>query len=318
MNKCAIVSSLEATSVNPTFTAGKLLIVGNGAIVKTGAVTFAKDVVLDILCGIQDGDMKAVGKLNPANFNYTSSAYTAAVLRTQVVGYVDGVSAMKVASTAISTNLGRAGVLSVTVKDRTSSMEDRIGKVFADDIIIEEGDTRATIIAKLVSVATSIVAKINAKYGAGTLTLTTDSTANSELLTFAQGSSANIKINLDGIFDGTGVTTTVGKNGPSISTSDGLSVRAAEMVSAVKDGYNPNQIAMYSMFNLDKYLVSNTSLNYDVIQITSQAPRWYEMPSSGTEWVTDFVLYIPNTTPGTKAALTTTVETLLAAIKAAN
>lgn len=317
MNRVGVVTSL-LTAVPAAYAKGELAIIDTlGGIVEEGAAgPYSNPTMLELFVGLSDGSAKQIGTINPHKFTYQVLAYKAAVGKTVRVGYTGSAGNIVVLDPSVAANVGQYGTLTVTYNDLVSNSVPQWGDMFARDVQIKNGDTSATILARLVTAATEIATAINAKYGAGTVTLTSDVASASKYLQFVFAAGKLFTVTIDGIFDGTPVTTTAGSAGPFVSGTTGVEVRAKETEAAILDGYNPTQQTKYQSFNLENYLGGVVGTNYDAIEITTTLPKEYEAPDSPTGWDVSFTIFTPNTTPNTKGAVATAIETLLAEIKA--
>ena len=315
MNRIGVVTSV-LDAVPSAYTKGQLALIDTkGGIVKTGSAgPYAPPSMIEFFVGLTDGTSKHFGTLNPSKFAVSSKAYEAAVGKTVRVGY-DGTSGSLVCiDPTLTANIGKFGTLSITYNDLTSLTIPSWGNVFQQDIQIAAGETTTTLYAKLQAAATALAAKINAKYGAGTVTFTSGApviNAASSYLQFVFAAGKTFSVTLDDIFDGTPIAVTAGADGPIVSGLTGAEVIDREKEAAVLDGYNPNQVDKYQLFNIDNYVGAAVGTNYDCVQIRTTLPKEYEAPDSPSGWDVLFEIFCPNTTPGTLGTVAQAIVDLL-------
>lgn len=268
------------------------LLASDGTGVELGASgPYKKGTAIDIVVGTK-GAPREVITINPYAFGFTKLAFEAAAGQTVVIGSKTAAGKIVVADPTLASNLNAIGTLSLVRKTLDSGVVAPWGDTFTDDVQIRPGDSVASVLAKLVVVATALVAKINAKYGAGTATLTSDIAGNNKYLQFAFAAGKTFNVTCDGIFDGTLNTMTVADVNI-VSGQTGAEVREAETEAAVLDGYNPVQLPKYQLFDLETYLSGVAGTNYDAIQIVTTLPKEYETPGSPTGWDVMVTLYAP-------------------------
>lgn len=299
MNRCGVATELLA-ALPDAYTKGQLaLIATDGTLVEAGvAGPYDKQTLIELFVGLSDGTSKQIGSINPSNFKYSKLEYAAAVGKTVRVGFDGSANKLVVVDPTIATNIGKYGTLSLIYNDLKSLAIPTWGDTFSMDIQIANGDTVTTLYAKVVAAATALAAKINAKYGAGTVTYTGGVpvlNAASSFLQFAFAAGKLFKVTFDGIFDGTAIKTTVGATSAFVSGLTGAEVREAEIEAAILDGYNPNQKSKFQTFDLENYLGGVVGTNYDGLQITTTLPKEYESPDSPSGWEVTFEIYCPTT-----------------------
>lgn len=298
MNRVGVFTSILET--NPTvYTAGQLSIVtSKGDVVKAGATgPFSAPTNIDINVGLADGTYKQVITINPRKFSYKALAYAAAVGKTVRVGYTGSASNIVVADASVAANQNKFGTLTISRVDLGSGVAPAYS--VHKNIQIVAGSTAASVLAALVAAATSLTATLNAKFGAGSVTFTSDVASANKYLQFVFAKDKVFNVAIDGIFDGTPVTVTAGVDGPIVSGLTGVEVRAKEREAAILDGYNPTQNDKYSMFDIDNYISAVGTTNYDALLITTRLDKEYESPANETSWDVTAILYADNTTPGT-------------------
>lgn len=315
MNRVGVVLDL-LDAVPASYSKGDLAIVDSlGVAVEAGTSgPYTHPTMLDVFVGLTDGSAKQIGTINPRKFSYKTLAYAAAVGKTYRVGYTGSTGNIVILDPTIASNVSKFGTLTLTYNNLTGSTIPMWGDAFSQDVQIVAGDTTSSILDKLHNAAEAICAKINAKYGAGTVTFTHDIVSGSKYLQFVFAAGMLFSVTIDGIFDGTPVTVTAGGAGPFVSGLTGAEVREIETEAAILDGYNPTQQAKYASFNLENYIGAELAHNYDAIEVTTTLPKEYESPDAPSGWDVSFTLYFENGTPGVKNTLTLEVEALLAEI----
>ena len=308
MNRIAIVTEL-LTAVPASYTAGQLAVIDTlGGIVKpTATGPYVDPVNVEVFVGTKEGP-RQVGIINPREFSFSSKAHVTPVGRTVRVGYNGTDNNIVLVDPTIATNVTKSGALSIAFHDLTSNTTPSWGNLFTADIQIATGDTTAAILARLVAQATIQVAKINAKYGAGSVTFTSDVASANKYLQFATKAGLDIGVTLDGIFTGTGVKNTV----VSITSgTTGAEIRELEKEAAILDGYNPTQVDKYQTFDLDNYLAADTSKNYDSVIVNTTSKKQYSSPGHPKGWDVEIQFFFANTTPGTLGAGATAFVAIL-------
>lgn len=321
MNRIGVVLDV-LTAVPASYAKGDLALIDSlGVIVKpTATGPYAKPTILDVFVGLSDGSAKQVGAINPANFTYKVKTYEAAVGKTVRVGYTGSTGKLVCIDPTVASNVTKFGTLTLTYNNLTSASLPGWGDMFQEDIQIASGDTNTTLYDKVKAAATRIAAKVNTKYGAGTVTYSAGSpvlNASSSYLQFVFAAGMSFVVTFDGIFDGTPVTVTAGGSGPFISGMTGVEVRDKEIEAAILDGYNPTQMAKFASFDLENYVQAVVGTNYDAIEISTVLPKEYESPDAPTGWNVSFTLF-SITGSGTLGAIGIEIEALLAEIKANN
>ena len=318
MKRVAVATSL-LDAVPASYAKGELaLISSDGSIVKTGAAgPYSRSTMIGVFVGLTDGTHKRVGTINPFDFKVEKLDYAAAVGKTIRVGYDGSANKLVCIDPTLTANIGKFGTLRLTHMDITKNTLPGWGDVFEQDVQIATGETNTTLYAKLQAAGTSLAAKINAKYGAGTVAFTSGApvlNAASSYLQFVFAAGKLFTVTLDDIFDGTAVKVTAGDTGPFVSGLTGAEVIEMEKKNAILDGYNPNQNSKYQSFNLDNYIGAAGGTNYDALLITTKLPKEYESPDAPTGWDVQFVVYAATGNP----SVVDTLKTLLDEVKVAS
>lgn len=320
MNRVGVFTSVLET--NPTsYNAGELsLVTSKGDVVKLGSTgPFPTGTTIDLAVGLADGTYKRVITITPKCFDYSAVAYKAAVGKTVRVGYTGSTGKLIVVDPTLPANINKYGTLSVYNTDVDSAVRPSVE--IHEDVQISTGETTATLYAKLQAAGTKIAARLNAKYGAGTVTFNSGSpvlNAASSYLEFVFAKTKVFTVTLDGIFDTTPVTTTAGADGPVVSGLTGAEVQMVEKEAAVLDGYNPTQSDKRQMFNVSNYVSASLASNYDALQITTTSNKEYESPGSPKGWDVTAKLYSANSIAGTIGANIAAVAAILAEVKTNN
>lgn len=305
MNRVGVIKSVIS---NGTPAIGGLLITPSNA---EGTYLKPSVVALDVF--LNDLSKKHLGVLNPRKFKVESQAYVAAGNKVIVLGYNGTSGNLVCADPSIATNLNKFGTL--TISELTSAGTGYIpkwGTAYQEDIYIKAGDTTATIYTRLVAAATKIAAKINAKYGAGTVTFTSSISDSNKYLSFTFANKL-FSATLDGIFDGTSVTVT--PTDFSVPIMNGAAVIVKEKEAAVLDGYNPIQTDKFQTFNIANYTIGAIGSTYDCVLIHTTSDSKYESPTFTEGWDLDIEIYCVRAGGDTNGQLGAVAAALVAALK---
>ena len=274
MNVLSVFTALLGAKAAPA--AGELLILDSkGVAVAPGASgPYTEGEVLSLLVGLPSGKTRHLGNINPKNFSFKYVKYAAAAGKAIRIGYDGAANNIVVSDPAAASNVGKHGTLSITVKNFDKATENSSGDLTSGIVQIVAGDTTATVLAKLVALATELVATVNSKYGAGSITLTS-SIANTAqaYINLACAAGLNAFVSIDGIFDGTVIKVTT--TAPLKSAMTGVAVLAREKEQAVQAGYNRTQTDMAPMFNLDAFRLASAASNYDGMVIETAMAEPY-------------------------------------------
>jgi len=293
MNRIGVVKSVADAAIDPLdFTTSELSIVhGDDPVTNDSSHSFLPTSVVDFFVGLKDGSCKKVGGLNPFKFRYSVEQYVAFATGKSIrVGYSGSAGNIVVADPSVSANIGKFGTISVSYTDLKKNTVAPWGSSFEEDVYIVAGDNTAAILAKLVTAATKVVAKLNASFNTAVAVLTSDVASANKYLNIAC-SKENIRLNvtINGIFEGTLITETVGdyKKGGLL----GEDVIDLEKESAVLDGYNPAYVPKQPTFNLDNYVVADPAKGYDIVIVETALPKEYDSPDAPSGWNVSFAFY---------------------------
>lgn len=317
MNRVGIFKDISVGVPNP-YDSGELsIIASNGEVLAVGNTgPFKNPTMVDLVVGLKDGSAKEVITINPRNFKYKVSPYVVAVGHTVRIGY-NGVSKnIVLADPTLASNVGKYGTVWFHRTDLKSGVIPK--DTFHKDVEIIAGDSVATVLARLVAQVTLIVADINAKYGAGSVSITSSVGGANKYIELVFAKNKVFSVTIDGIFDGTAITVTAGTGGPFVSGLTGVEVQAIEKEAAVLDGYNPVQTDKKQLFNINNYVCAEVGTNYDAILITTRLPKEYNSPGNPEGWDVTAILYTPNTTPGTLGEKGAALEAILKELAAVN
>ena len=317
MNRVGVFTAI-ATDLTVTNTAGLLTIVAsNGTVLATGATgPFVNPTMVDVLVGLNDGSIKEVITINPRDFTFKTLAYVAAVGKTVRVGYDGTSNKLIIVDPTIVNNLNKYGTLTIWHNDPKSAVAPAAS--VHQDVQIISGDTVTTLYTKLQAAGTALATKINAIYGAGSVTFTSGApvlNAASSYLQFVFAKNKEFNVTLDGIFDGTTVAVTAGTTGPFVSGLTGVEVQELEKEAAILDGYNPTQNDKRPSFDIVNYVAAVGATNYDATLIKTTLPHQYESVGNPKGWDVTALLYTPNTTPGTIGSAAAALTAILNELK---
>ena len=286
MNRIGVINSVAAIAVEPLqYTAGKLAIVhGDDPVTDSSVHSFLPTSVVDLFAGLKDGSCKKVGAINPFKFKYSVETYVPFATGKSIrVGYSGAAGNIVVADPTIAANVNKFGTISVSYTDLTKNTVAPWGSSFEEDVYIVAGDSTATVLAKLVTAATKVIAKVNAAFNTVVATLTSDVASANKYLNIACGKE-NVRLNvtINGIFEGTLITETAGdyKKGGLL----GADVIELEKEAAVLDGYNPAYIPKQPTFGLNNYIIADAAKGYDIVLIETTLPKEYDSPDAPSGW----------------------------------
>lgn len=251
MNRIGVINAVANNVVAPlAFAAGQLVIVhGDDVITNVSEHSFLPTSVVDLFAGLKDGSCKHLGSINPFKFAFSSETYVPFANGKKVrVGYNGTSGNIVVADPSISTNVNKFGTLTVSYNSLEKNTVAPWGNLFQEDIYISAGDNTAAVLAKLVTAATKVVAKINAAFNSVVVSLSSDVASANKYLEITSLTEKNpFDVNINGIFEGTLVTTTVAgdlKKGG----LKGNDVQVLELEAAVLDGFNPQYVPKTTSF----------------------------------------------------------------------
>ena len=313
MNRIGVVTSL-LSAVPASYNAGELALIDTlgGIVDATHVGPYAPPCKIGVFLGTVGGE-REIGYINPNRFTFETFAYRTAVGKTIKIGYnASPAGVFNTIDVTLAANIGKFGTLTLWNHDRTRSTNPAMGDTFQQTVQIASGETATTYLAKLNKAADKVAADVNAKYGAGTVTVTKSGSDATTLVQFAFAVGFNFTATLDGTFDGTTVQTTTQSV---FSGQTGSEIRDKEKEAAILDGYNPTQTDKYVTFPLDQYLSAAVGTNYDGLVIHTVSDKQYQSPGHPEGWDITIELFGPNTTPGTVGAPISSIVALLTKIK---
>lgn len=282
--KSAIVGKSFVTSVTDitTLTRGQVALVD-----QTGAIATAGAKMVQFVVGLGDGQVKRGVWLNPKNMSVVAEAYAAPVPKTVVFTNL-------VANRGIGYQ-GTDAEIIISIKPLNSFGGYPLEVYNASVTMLDSAETSSAILTRLNDEIKKVVAKINARFGANTITAT-ELTTNT--VTFTGKAGVEFYVTTDGILRGT-KTETLAK----------LPVGTYEQVSALEkeydvaaSGYNPNYLEYEKMYG--DIFIAEKGKTYGVCTVVSAAPHThpFHMHTEGLD-VTQFVAIEGTTAAAVKEAL---------------
>lgn len=294
MNRIGVINAVADAVVNPlSFTAAQLAVThGDDVVTDVSEHSFLPTSVVDLFAGLKDGSCKHLGSINPFKFAFSSEKYVPFANGKKVrVGYNGTSGNIVVADPSVSANVNKFGTLTISYTSLEKNTVAPWGNLFQEDIYIVAGDNTAAVLAKLVTALTKLVTKINAAFNTNVISASSDVASASKYLEITSlTEKVRFNVNINGIFEGTLVTTTV--EGDAFKGGlKGDAVQVLEQEAAVLDGYNPVYVPKQPPFNLPNYVVADATKGYDIVKINTALPKEYDSPDAPTGWDVEIVVY---------------------------